>query len=473
MANITPRKNKDGIIISYLIRVHRGRDKYGKQLKPYTTTFKPDPTKSDKKNEKDLNRFVVDFENKCKMGLVSDSRQTLAEYIDYVLGLKDRNGLKRTTLERYRNMTKRIIEHLGELKLTDIRPQHLNKFYEILLKSGERDSKAKAVIKQPLRELLKEKGISQAELSRRSDVSLATIRTTADGGTVFKETADKIAAALGYTTKKLFVITVDDTPLSTKTVCEYHRLLSTIFAQADKEMIIPFNPARKATPPKTEKPEANYLEVEDVLKIRESLQNEPLKWQAIIHLLLITGARRGEIAGLKWDVVDWHNNQIYICRNLLYSSDVGIYETSTKTDSSERYIKLPAETMALLKSYRSWYLEQKLLYGDKWHDTNYLFVKETAEAAGLPMHPDSITQYCNNFSKRYGLPHINPHAFRHTMASVLYFNGADSVSISKRLGHSKVSTTTDIYSHIMRKADEKSAECIADALLRTDAKKRA
>lgn len=72
--------------------------------------------------------------------------------------------------------------------------------------------------------------------------------------------------------------------------------------------------------------------------------------------------------------------------------------------------------------------------------------------------------YCTDFSKRYDLPHINPHAFRHTMVSVLYFNGVDSISISRRLGHSKVSTTTDKYGHIMRKADEAAANCIADVI---------
>jgi integrase len=52
------------------------------------------------------------------------------------------------------------------------------------------------------------------------------------------------------------------------------------------------------------------------------------------------------------------------------------------------------------------------------------------------------------------------------MASLLYYNGFDSITISKRLGHAKVSTTTDIYSHIIKRADEKAADCIADVVLR-------
>lgn len=82
------------------------------------------------------------------------------------------------------------------------------------------------------------------------------------------------------------------------------------------------------------------------------------------------------------------------------------------------------------------------------------------------MHPDSVTRWLSRFSVRHGLPHINPHAFRHTMASMLYFNGVDSVSISKRLGHAQVSTTTDIYAHVIEEADKKNADILADIFLK-------
>ena len=69
------------------------------------------------------------------------------------------------------------------------------------------------------------------------------------------------------------------------------------------------------------------------------------------------------------------------------------------------------------------------------------------------------------FEKLKLLPHINPHASRHTQASLLFFSGADCTTISKRLGHSKVSTTTDIYSHLMQKADETASDTLANLLL--------
>ena len=52
----------------------------------------------------------------------------------------------------------------------------------------------------------------------------------------------------------------------------------------------------------------------------------PMKWKVLVHLLLITGAQRGEIPGLKWSAVDFDRNQVHICNSILYASDRGIYE---------------------------------------------------------------------------------------------------------------------------------------------------
>lgn len=100
--------------------------------------------------------------------------------------------------------------------------------------------------------------------------------------------------------------------------------------------------------------------------------------------------------------------------------------------------------------------------GEYYQDQGYVFTQDT----GGPMLPGSVTDWLAKFSKRHGLPHINPHAFRHTMASMPYFNGVDSVSISKRLGHAQVSTTANIYAHVMEAADQRNADILADVFLK-------
>ncbi len=117
--------------------------------------------------------------------------------------------------------------------------------------------------------------------------------------------------------------------------------------------------------------------------------------------------------------------------------------------------------MDLLQEYRDWQASIRQQLEDYYIDQGYLFTQDN----GKPMHPDSLTDWLAKFSKRHNLPHINPHAFRHTMASILYFNGADSVSISKRLGHAQASTTSNIYAHVMEEADIKNSEILENVFL--------
>lgn len=473
MPNITPRRNKDGST-TYLIRVFRGYDGNGKQLKPYATSFKPPKGLSPKREKREVDLFAARFEEQCKRGYNLDNKQTFAEYAEYVIQLKERSGVKHNTIYSYRKLAERINQGIGHLKLNDIRPQHLNELYAQLSKCGLRESAGVAVAKTApnggtvLAARLKLLGITHKDVARKAGVATNTFANAVHGKNIAADKADAIAAALGESSAVLFDVQKNMQPLSNKTILEHHRFISVVLAQAEKELLIPYNPAAKATPPKVMAKEANYFEVDDIKRIRDCLEQEPIKWRAAVHLLLITGARRGEILGLKWNCVDWNNNQIYICNNLLYTSDRGIYEDTPKTVNSQRYIKLPVQTMELLKEYRRWQLEQQAIYGDKWQNTGFVFTQES----GSPMNPTSLTSYCTDFSKRYDLPHINPHAFRHTMVSVLYFNGVDSISISRRLGHSKVSTTTDKYGHIMRKADEAAANCIADVILDEPPKKQ-
>lgn len=254
----------------------------------------------------------------------------------------------------------------------------------------------------------------------------------------------------------------DEAAVNALLLQKYHRLISTVLEQAVKEGLVPFNVAARATLPKAEHKDVNYFQPEQVAAIREALEQEPMKWKTLVHLLLITGARRGEVLGLKWDKVDFEGNRIFICNNILYRADVGIYESSPKTERSRRYVALPTETMQLLRRYRAWQAEERLRLGEYYQNQGFVFAQDN----GNPMHPDSVTNWLKKFSRRHDLPHINPHAFRHTMASMLYFNGVDSVSISKRLGHAQVSTTANIYAHVLEGADQRNADILSEMFLK-------
>lgn len=462
MANLQERRDKSGKLISYSIRVHRGRGADGKQLKPWTATFEVQPTWTEKSARKKAEAFAATFEKECKQGMRTDTRQKFAPYCDYVIDLKSQRGAKHSTTVRYKELTDRIYPAIGHIKLNELRVDHLNTLYTDLAKQGVRKGGGKATSKIDLAAHLKAHKISKAFIAASAGIAASSVAAAVKGNPVSVSTAEAICKALEMRLDKVFDVKEETRTLSAKTILEHHRLIHTVLEQAVKESLIPFNPAARADLPKAEKKAVAYFQPAQVAAIRDALEAEPLKWKTITHLLLITGARRGEILGLKWAAVDFGSNRIRICNNVLYSSERGVYEDTPKTETSNRTITLPAETMQLLRQYKAWQAGERLRLGEYFQNQDFVFCQDN----GNPMHPDSVTDWLKKFSSRHDLPHIHPHSFRHTMASMLYFNGVDSVSISKRLGHAQVSTTANIYAHIMDEADQRNADILADVFLK-------
>jgi integrase len=393
MANITERKGKDGTT-SYQIRVFRGRTADGKKLKDFTMTWKPTPGMTQRQIKKELEKQAVLFEQNCKLGNVAIEKPTFEKYADYVISLKERNGLKPKTAQGYRVLLRRINAEIGSLKLGDIRPDHLNSFYQKLSQPGQN-------------------------------------QITGEG-------------------------------LSTKTILEYHRTISTILSQAVKEGLVLSNVSQRATLPKMQKHEMDAFEVEELQAIMEAVKTEPLKWQVMVNLLIATGMRRGELMGLKWERVDWTNNTLFLCENRVYVPGKGAISGTLKTGEN-RLVSVSPSVMALLKRWRAEQAETFLKLGIT--PSGYVMTAED----GSPMFPDSPTQWLSKFSKRHGLPPIHPHKFRHSQASLLISEGVDILTVSKRLGHAKVSTTLDIYSHALAKSDEKAVNALDELIYKKKA----
>ena len=271
-----------------------------------------------------------------------------------------------------------------------------------------------------------------------------------------KSIAKRISNQIGYI--KIKDLTVKDlnsfyshllTHLSPKTVSEYHGLIRTTLNQAVKEGLINNNVALYAEKPKLVKKEVNYYQKDEIIKILECVESEPLFWRVFMHVLIFSGARRGEVVGLKWDNIDYDKNRILIDSSILYTKEDGVFEDTTKTAKSVRWITLPAETIELLKELKK--VSQK---------SKYVFSNEYGV-----IHPDSAVKYLKRLENKYDLPHLNCHAFRHTMASLLYSEGLDPVSISSRLGHARVSITSDIYAHKINGQDEKSVKILENCFI--------
>ena len=303
MANIQERRDKSGKLVSFSIRVFRGRDADGKQLKPWTETFDVEPGWTEKSARKKAEARAAVFEKECREGTATDTRRRFSEYCDYVIGLKEQRGAKHSTISSYKDLTGRIYPEIGHIKLKDLRADDLNLLYTKLGKTMVKATLAKSMVDLP--SVLKEKHITRAAIAKSTGLAECTVSAAVRGDTCSVKTASAIADALGLKLEKTFLTLNENKALSAKTVQEHHRLISTVLKQAVKEGLNPFKVAANAEPPKTERKDISSLQAGDLSRILEALEQEPMRWKVITHLLLISGARRGEVLGLKWSAVDF------------------------------------------------------------------------------------------------------------------------------------------------------------------------
>ena len=119
----------------------------------------------------------------------------------------------------------------------------------------------------------------------------------------------------------------------------------------------------------------------------------------------------------------------------------------------------------MLEMLEAWHLEQRALF-EKIGVKNPLGLCFTTDE-GKPINPSNINTWLGSFCKRHGLRKVHCHQFRHTAATLLISSGVDLPSVAQRLGHSKLSTTADIYTHPTSEADAKVTAAL-DRMIYTD-----
>ena len=173
-----------------------------------------------------------------------------------------------------------------------------------------------------------------------------------------------------------------------------------------------------------------------------------------------SGCRRGELTGLLWEDIDFKNSTININKTTQYLPEYGIFETKTKSRTSDRKIYISSTTLNILRKYRSEQLQKKLLLGNKWGNSKRVFTTQY----GQDMHPDTPSQILRNIIKKYNLKKIKFHALRHTSISLMISKGVQLQIISKKAGHSNTAITHQIYSHFFDDEFKEVANIMNDFL---------
>lgn len=253
--------------------------------------------------------------------------------------------------------------------------------------------------------------------------------------------------------------------LSPKTILQHHRIISSILNDAVEWQIIKENPVTRVKPPRVKKKKTECYDKEQTMALLAALDGEPLKYKTMVMLTIATGLRRGEMLGLEWQDVDFKNNTIDVHKATQYVPRKGVFVKSPKTEESTRLITVPASVMALLKEYKKQQTEERLKMGNLWQAGDKLFTNRY----GQPLHPDYITHWFSEFLERHNLPHIRFHDLRHLNATLLIAEGVPLKNVSKRLGHSNISTTADIYTHALQSVDQEAANKL-DGLFKSSTK---
>lgn len=171
-----------------------------------------------------------------------------------------------------------------------------------------------------------------------------------------------------------------------------------------------------------------------------------------VMLAIYTGARRGEILGLRWNNVDLEKGSIKIIDNLCATTE-GLILKQPKTESGIRTIAISSTLVKILKKHKVSQIKNKIRLGASYKDNNMVCCYED----GHLFNPKRFSAKFNELLKKNNLPLIRFHDLRHSHASLLVKMGVQPKEISSRLGHSNIGITMDLYSHLYEETDRKVA----------------
>ncbi len=232
-----------------------------------------------------------------------------------------------------------------------------------------------------------------------------------------------------------------DAGLSNNTIRKHYDLLKDALKHAVNEDKILRNPLDRIEAIKKQKNEMNFYTAEQLKTLFSIVEND--RMEIVVKLAGMLALRREEIAGLKWQNIDFENKIITISEARTQAGKKTV-EKGTKNRSSHRILHVPDEILNLLTRIKATQESQKDLLEDGYIDRGYVMAWENGE----PYRPNYLSDLFKKIIDDNNLPPLRLHDARHSFASIANDLGINLYDISKTLGHSQVGTTSQIYSYV-------------------------
>lgn len=251
----------------------------------------------------------------------------------------------------------------------------------------------------------------------------------------------------------------DGEPLSARTV-QYHAsiLKKALNYAVEVDGLLATNPAKKVQLPKGSPRRLEPFSRDEARAFLDELRDHRLF--AFFRLAIYSGARKGELLALTWSDLDFENCKLSISKNRIYFNKSILVQNSTKGGDGRRVITLDPETVEILRAHRRAQVEERLLAGSEWHDSDYIFVNEF----GHPINYSTPTALFSKIRKRAGLREQRFHDLRHFHATVLLEAGTPLHVVAQRLGHRDAMTTATTYAHVTNQQAENASLIFAKAV---------
>jgi len=237
-----------------------------------------------------------------------------------------------------------------------------------------------------------------------------------------------------------------------RTVHLIHAVLRRALKQALKWGLINRNPTDVVETPKAKREEMKTLSIDQVKTLLEAAEGNRL--EVLYHLAITTGLRQGEVLGLRWSDLDWETGQLQVQRQLQRISGQGLVFSEPKSDAGRRLVKLGPAVLEKLHQHRQQQEQARLFAGQRWQENGLIF----PTTIGTPKSPGDLRAEFKSLLQEAGLPDVRFHDLRHTTATLMLQQGVHPKVVQERLGHSNVSITLNIYSHVLPSLQEDAAE---------------